>query len=261
MEVAFHRIARGAAVWDIIHGLIPKLPALTCVVCFVFSGAIARTFLRNNEQLFPVMALFALVWAIDVPYWLSQEPMTKAALGICTSFLTIYIGGLLLSLTAGEVRPWQRLLQNLLQNLSFVLFSGCLLWAIIFEETYKGLPSRDAAFFVELILGAGGLALVAWGIGRMFGTRAAIVLASIFFLFTASFFTDYANKNFNLGESFQTVIHWSGRLHSFTSSVLKVLYTLTFGLLMGFAGIDAKRRQELWWPLIGKFVALHCRFR
>jgi hypothetical protein len=247
--------------WDIIiQNAISKFPAVTCVACFFFSGVIARAFLRNNEQLYPVMALFALVWAIDVPDWLTKEPMTKAALGICTSFLTIYIGGLLLSLTAGQARPWQRFLQNWLQNLSFVLFSGCLLWAIIFEGTYKGLTSGDAAFFVELILGAGGLSMVAAGAGRMFGTPAALILAVIFLFLTANFFADYANRNFDLAGGLKTAVLWMGGLHDHISSVLKVLYTLTFGLLMGFAGIEAKHRRELWWPLIGKFVTLHHKF-
>jgi len=231
-----------------------------CVACFIFTGAVARTYLRNNEKLFPIMALFALVWAIDVPYWMTKEPMTRAALGICTSFLTIYIGGLLLSLTEGEVRPWQRLLQNLLQHLSFVLFSGCLLWAIIFEGTYKGLTPGNASFFVELFLGMGGFVTVAAGVWRLFGKNIEVIISIIFLFYLGSFLIFWlAGKEFDIEENVKNVMLSIAGLYPYTSSVLKVLYTITFGLVMGFAGIEAKNRNELWWPLIGKFVTLHCK--
>src|SRR5215467_4398793 len=92
----------GGAMWDDPSAI----AVVTCYVCFAISAYFVPRYMQEKPQLITIMALFALVWAINVVYWLTNEPITSAVLGICTSFVTIYIGVLLVTLRDG-LRKWQ----------------------------------------------------------------------------------------------------------------------------------------------------------
>jgi hypothetical protein len=252
-------------IWGIV---VSKLPAVTSVLCFYISGLFARWFLKHKEQLFPVMALFALVWAIVVPYWLSEEITTRAALGVCTSFLTIYVGALLLALATEKVSRWRRRLQSSLQTVSFTIFGGCLFWAIVANRPYMGLPPEEATFVVEMILGVGGFAMVTAGTWKSFGKVAALILIVIFVPYTLSSLA--AGPQLLTGAVAEYVrnavpyvdVATVASVHPYTASVLKVAYTLVFGvMMMAYAGITPERRKEGMWSVIGHFVILHPRLQ
>src|SRR5947209_4743451 len=71
------------------------LPWVATFFCMVFSARVAAAFLQRTPRLFTVMALFALGWALLLPYHVG----TGSGVELLPAFngvLFVYIGGLLI---------------------------------------------------------------------------------------------------------------------------------------------------------------------
>src|SRR5262249_32932771 len=67
------------------------------LICVFFSARIAFTFLHYHPRMFTVMALFTGVWmCVTGAYIFPKEPRLADLITDVSSFLEVYIGGLLL---------------------------------------------------------------------------------------------------------------------------------------------------------------------
>jgi hypothetical protein len=232
------------------------------LLCVVISWQIATVYLRNNPRLFTVMALFAFSWALLVDFWSTYRPsdlsQRQELVGVYTSFLDLYIGGLLAlyaydlkgDAASHRVSQWQVWSLGLL----FLVAVGRQ-----FETPIYKFTPLQVSLIVGNVLGIAGFVAVASGVWALCGRIGSALLILIFSTYTISGishtlsyldspeFGDIANSTFvRLMQDYFPLL----------SVVLKLLYTCVFGLMLAYVGMDEDRRKARFWMFIGRFIRI-----
>lgn len=149
---------------------------ICCAACVGIASRTATVFCKGRPRLFTILALFALVWALLLPYYDSSGSPSElfAAYG---GFLLVYIGGLL-SREATQDQGGE----NVVDSIQRV---GLLLFLLIASPGVVGLTApgggvsitrQQHEIFVATLLDIAGYAAVAYGVWRLCGSRRGIVI-------------------------------------------------------------------------------------
>ncbi|HEV8282658.1 MAG TPA: hypothetical protein VGQ09_00030 [Chitinophagaceae bacterium] len=194
---------------------------LITAFCVYLSARTANKFLREKPRLFTAMALFALVWALLLPYYQKNSNHSElfAAYG---GFLTIYIGGLLLL----EAKPSE---ENDQKKVTGLQRAGLWVFLIIASSSVLGfefirLNRPQTELVVSTILDICGYVSIVYGFNKLSTDRS---LRTILFLTLVVY---------SLAEAVYVIDAFSSTGNSATMSenfkivfaVLKIVFTVLF---------------------------------
>ncbi len=148
-----------------------NIAIVSCLACVWISGETALRFLKETPRLFTVMALFAFNWALVALYWSSNNKDFRTSIGVFTSFLLVYIGGLLAAY-AREKQAHSKSVIHRFQILSiqllFVVVLGKTISPALFEYLSRKfdffVTHEDVSAGVEVLLSAFGFLAILIGI-------------------------------------------------------------------------------------------------
>ncbi|MGO9484519.1 MAG: hypothetical protein ACLPX9_08035 [Rhodomicrobium sp.] len=237
-----------------------------CLACVYISGGIALKYLRNTPRLFTVMSLFAFNWALVYIYWSVKDPIAQRSIGVYTSFLTIYVGGLLAGYTNDNPAGTKTNVIDKFQiwSISFLFIvvlgkSGIASFASLFKVSFDSITRADIAASVELLLTILGFLAVWLGIKRYAGWKALTFLGFILFSYAIcemGYHIQQQNvpgrlENANLIEitpMWREVLKYNQEVYYlYLFAILKLLYTILFGGMVAYIGMnDASRYTGIW---------------
>jgi hypothetical protein len=208
------------------------------------------------------MALFAFIWGLLADYWHSKDTSNTPTqlllhVGVYTSFLNIYIGGLLASYAhqikaatkSRAVSCWQIVSLPLL----FLVFSDRDLSIPIIDVP---LTTKQIAVGVDLGLGTLGFYAVGSGMWILGGRLVSILLFIVFFFYTLAtigptLIEFRMPEPFNLGTGW---IAWTNAHHERFATILKVPYIIIFALAITYIGMTPIYRKTCIWKYVGRVV-------
>ncbi len=233
-----------------------------CLGGVLLSWQLAAAYLRKNSSLFNAMALFAFTWGLIGDYWHTKQASALVSpvlshVGVYTSFLTLYIGGLLASYAhkiSGTPKPfavssWQVWSLSLL----FVVFADHGFAIPVLDVT---LNPEQVAPIVDVGMGIIGFYAVASGVWVLCGSTTSIPLIIVFFFYTIAILGKVLTE-LRLPKSFdiaRDLIAWINHNYELAVTILKVPYILVFTLAITYVGMKPPYRKTYIWPYVGRFV-------
>jgi hypothetical protein len=221
---------------------VSMLGVYASLICVVVSAGIARIYLQYAPRLFTAMALFAFIWALTFILWGTTDQFIRAMLGVYTSFLTVYIGGLLTAHAerhrqTGETPPTPARVHI------FELWSITLLVFVVLGRTFYPFTKLHAAHFVEFLLGIIGFVALALGLNKARNgqlSRAFYFLLAILVAYTIATAL-YLLRDFGDVEELKDFVRyyekwWPRSNDVYCFAVLKIVFTSVFGGMIAYIG-------------------------
>jgi len=224
---------------------------IACLVCIILCAKTATVFCKRRPRLFTAFALFALVWALLLPYYDKNTTSSEMfpALG---GFVLVYIGGLL-SLEASKSSQSE-------ETVDTIQRVGIWLLLLIASPSVLGLkvPGGNTELnriqtelFLGTVLDIAGYISVAYGCWRLCGKRVGILISA--FLIT-----------YSLTEVLHAVAAWNSKgggggmtndfLYLFAAE--KLIFTFAICCLVSktvMSDADSKRGFFHWCMLLSGF--------
>jgi hypothetical protein len=237
-------IAGAAMIVALAFKLVPENYVAWSITCFcgIISGRFALTFLRRSPRLFTVMALFTFTWTLLLLFWMDPSNQSgKEIIGVYTSFLSVYIGSLLMLHAEGQdashkTARWQVAALILLLAVATPSIPGL---ATPTGDPIPLMTTRQFTILMDLFLGIIGFISVVLGVSRCFGVNAAGMIGTILIFYAA------------IGGTF-TVHQWAGPastmpVYAGLFSVAKLAYAAAFSGVVVYRGMpDEDRKAGLW---------------
>jgi hypothetical protein len=234
---------------------IATVVAWLCVsTCVTICGRTAAAFLKGTPRLFTVIALFACVWALLLPYYgrMAQGDDTQSLLFVAFGgFLLVYIGALMkleanrLSDNAddGHVVPLQSL--GLFLFTFFVFQTGYSLYAP--NRTIFTLTPAQTEKVIAVLLDVAGYISVVYGAWALCTRSYAILLTTILIIYSGS-------------EISYTLLTWENQLmpdcFKYVFAAEKLIFTSVFCYAIALKGMPAPDRPKGFVIHLQKFFAL-----
>lgn len=218
--------------------------------CVFFPVRIATVFLQENPRLFTVMALFALAWALLLPYYGSAGAQQSELLPAFNGFLMIYIGALL-SLQANvehnRIVPWQIIGLNLLL---FVFVPSLLEIKLPSGARIVRLSSTQIELSVGTLLSVIGYVSIVFGINKLCSRRPfwLIVIIVVPYAALELIFTYFDWHNEGMSDVFKYLFAGA-----------KLLFTLVLSSIVAIAGMSEYDRLGGWSYWIIRFFGFPAR--
>jgi hypothetical protein len=230
---------------------------LSAFLCAAYSGMVARAFLRHSTRLFTVMALFAFSWTLLLPYWANVTLAPGAAvIGVYTSFLSVYIGSLLMlhaQLEQGSdhphgIVPWQVVALVLL----LAVASPSIPTMMGPAGTIFQITTRQFTILIDEFLGLIGFVAVALGIKRCFGVGPGLMIAVIVALYGAVGLAFLILQWPEPIDHLPILTPYVYSIYAYLLSVAKLSYAAAFCSIIAYYGMrEADRRAGVWhWALM-----------
>jgi hypothetical protein len=230
-------------------------------ICVVVSGYIATRYLQNASRLFTAMALLAFVWALAFVLWSTTDQLIRAMMGVYTSFLTVYIGGLLTAYAEERRQETLSVLAEPAHVHIFQLWSIPLLVFVVLGRTFYPFTKIHAAHFVEFSLGTIAFIALALGLNGVRGEQMSkafclfLVILVAYTIATAL----YLLRDFGDVEELKDIVRyvevwWPQSNDVYCFAILKIVFTFVFGGMIAYTGMpDAKRKRGIW-PHVRKIM-------
>ncbi len=214
---------------------------ISSLVCVLFSARIATVFLKGNSRLFTVMALFACVWALLLPFYSNLHSELFPAYG---GFLLVYMGGLLIVESERrkgkhddrEVVFLQRLGLHLL-----VVIAGPQALGVAAPNFTVGLSRPQTEILLATLLNTTGYAAITVGGWALFRRPVAAGLAVLLTLY-------------GLLEIVYTIVMWPSTdltkeatappYLNYLFGTAKLLFAAMFGCAVASEGMDPRTASE-----------------
>lgn len=218
------------------------------LVCVWVSGNLALSYLKKSPRLFTAMALFAFIWALLIVYWGTDDKKTQATLSVYTSFLLVYIGGLL----EAHAKDKNKLDDfNLVDQ--FQYWAVALLLVVVTGKTFIGFEHDKVIAIIDEILFVLGISAVWMGMKKLSNSSAFFTLTLILIAYIV-IQAGYLIPTFKeeLGDLSRYNLPMS--YYPYCFAALKVILTLVFGCMVAYIGMSEENRRLGVWRHIGRFM-------
>jgi hypothetical protein len=222
-------------------------------VCVLISGRVTQMFFHHRPLLFTAMSLLAFTMALLLLFWGGHPPTSSShavmlpseniAISMYTSFLTVYIGALLMLDEAnGNAAAVDHLTQRMFPWLAatLVVILGYA-WPSPLRDFFQ-IDKEHYALLMDFLLGAVGFAFIVVGVNHCCGGKASLAIATVLvgYQLIGLFFLIAHFRDSDLKDDSSIVIspHFA-----YFFSVAKLTYTVLLSWLVARRGMQYNNQQ------------------